>query len=320
MCSCSDDSSNHIFKSRLLSVSLSSLKSYSYPLRNFTSYLKQWSFLISEASISGFLMKMVNEKSTVGSVNLFFNAITFFKSFYELSFEITRQIRDLKKFALMTLEEKRMIRDSFGETEISVLWDRFFNNFHDRSLTEFRTFVMIVILHTTFCRFACLQNVKISNLYYDKDYFKIFVPFSKTDISGKGEYVFVPNRDSSKNPHKLLSLYLHFMNFEKNDFYLFPPLEWKKPEKKWLPSFNRQLSYSAAYGSFKNLLNNMNIEGNFGLHSMRIGAATDAYSNQVSMDVIDRQGRWKCPKSKYRYIKKSDDGIIFELKKTSNYD
>ena len=67
---------------------------------------------------------------------------------------------------------------------------------------------------------------------YGKDYFEIFVPFSKTDISGKGEYVFVPNRDSSKNPHKLLSLYLHFMNFEQNDFYLFPPLELEKAREK----------------------------------------------------------------------------------------
>jgi len=41
----------------------------------------------------------------------------------------------------------------------------------------------------------------------------------------------------------------------------------------------------------------------FGLHSPRIGGATDAFNNGVPNFVIDKQGRWKSSDTKYAYLR-----------------
>jgi len=52
---------------------------------------------------------------------------------------------------------------------------------------------------------------------------------------------------------------------------------------------------------------------------MRIGAATDAYKNGVPLDVIDKQGRWKCSQSKFTYIKRSEEEQLQHLKIAASY-
>ena len=70
----------------------------------------------------------------------------------------------------------------------------------------------------------------------------------------------------------------------------------------WEPKVGKPLSYSACYRQFKQLLLSVGIDPtSLALHSPRIGAATDAFRNKVPNRLIDRQGRWKCKSSKYRY-------------------
>jgi hypothetical protein len=52
---------------------------------------------------------------------------------------------------------------------------------------------------------------------------------------------------------------------------------------------------------------------NFGLHSPRIGAATDAFFHKVPDHVIDQRGRWKSKNSKYNYLRLNEKHMIAHL-------
>ena len=75
-----------------------------------------------------------------------------------------------------------------------------------------------------------------------------------------------------------------------------------------MPSFGRVISYSAVYVQFKKLLRLCNIDPtNIALHSPRIGGATEAFqSKKVPKRLIDRQGRWKNSKTKYKYARETN--------------
>jgi hypothetical protein len=67
---------------------------------------------------------------------------------------------------------------------------------------------------------------------------------------------------------------------------------------------HRPLGYSGAYSAFKKMLCNFGFsEKMFGLHSMRAGGTTDAFREKVPENIIDMQGRWKSPNSKFVYCR-----------------
>jgi hypothetical protein len=66
------------------------------------------------------------------------------------------------------------------------------------------------------------------------------------------------------------------------------------------------LSYVTAYTEFKKLLKSYGFDEKvFGLHSMRAGGTTDAFTCKIPPHLIDLQGRWKSDKSKYNYVRVS---------------
>jgi len=54
---------------------------------------------------------------------------------------------------------------------------------------DFRTFMMAVFQHKTFCCFSDLKNIKFEDLFHDVDLFKIHVKLSKTDQQGNGKWL-----------------------------------------------------------------------------------------------------------------------------------
>jgi hypothetical protein len=83
---------------------------------------------------------------------------------------------------------------------------------------------------------------------------------------------------------------------------------------------NKCVSYSAAYRSFKSMLKIVGLDpSKFGLHSPRIGATTDAFFNNVPNHVIDQQGRWKCPLSKFTYLRFQEKEFVSAIKHSSRY-
>ena len=318
-CCCGEGDLESIFKARVLSYSTTTWMNYASPLRQFVEFIIQENSKFSNVGILKYLMYMINNDATVDKINNFFNALKFIISFLDLKIVISKPVFDIKRFALKVCGIAKISRKVFASTEISELWNRFFEKFNDMTKAQIRTFVLIVTLHSTFCRFDCISNVKLHHIVFHEDYIKIIIPFSKTDVNGHGDCVYIPNNGNSRNPHKLLCLYLNVMDFEDENFFLFPSLEWNSTKKCWLPK-RLCLSYSAAYKSFKKLLTELKIDNtHFSLHSMRIGAATDAYKNGVPLDVIDKQGRWKCSQSKFIYIKRSEEEQLKHLKIAANY-
>ena len=83
-----------------------------------------------------------------------------------------------------------------------------------------------------------------------------------------------------------------------------------------MPSFQKTISYSAVYAQFKKLLLSCGINPqDFALHSPRVGGSTEAFLSKVPKRLIDRQGRWKNKKSKYRYARETSA----ELAKVYSY-
>ena len=72
----------------------------------------------------------------------------------------------------------------------------------------------------------------------------------------------------------------------------------------WVPKLNTPISYSTALVHLKKLVASININPKLiALHSLRVGGTTDAFRNNVKKRFIDRQGRWKCKRTKYRYAR-----------------
>jgi hypothetical protein len=93
-------------------------------------------------------------------------------------------------------------------------------------LVQLRTFVLAVIQYSSFCRFSDLAVVKLTDVIFELDYFKIVIQYSKTDQAGHGQEAYVlKSVDTVRDPHMLMCLYLQRLDtYNIDDLYLFPPL------------------------------------------------------------------------------------------------
>ena len=180
---------------------------------------------------------------------------------------------------------------------------------------QLRTFVFINFCYYTLARFDCATKIKLENVTLNYDHIKILVIGSKTDQCREGQYLYLPKK-THMCPYKLLCVYLKKFNLEKlDDPFLFPPLYWDKSLKNWAPRDAKGMSYSVAYKAFKNLLNKFQMSSSsLSLHSMRIGATTDAFDKKIPDHIIDMRGRWKNPKTKHSYVKNPVEDVVHYAK------
>ena len=84
---------------------------------------------------------------------------------------------------------------------------------------------------------------------------------------------------------------------------------------------NKAVSYPAAVKAFRTMLDFAGLDSKkFGLHSPRIGGASDAFANKVPNYVIDKQGRWKSSDTKYIYLCQKESELVNHIRKASSYD
>ena len=57
----------------------------------------------------------------------------------------------------------------------------------------------------------------------------------------------------------------------------------------------------------------------YGLHSPRIGGASDAFRNGIPHHIIDAQGRWKSTTTKFAYLRFNEKNFVNEIRKSSSY-
>jgi hypothetical protein len=68
------------------------------------------------------------------------------------------------------------VKSAFGEEEVRILWDKIDSTaggIQNLSKIELRTFVMAVFQNKSFCRFSDLAVVKLDDIAYTMDYFKV---------------------------------------------------------------------------------------------------------------------------------------------------
>jgi hypothetical protein len=172
-------------------------------------------------------MAEAQKGKSFGGIQRFINALSYVYRFFLVPDIVTdTTVYEVKRFLAKVCPHVRNKKHAFGSAEVRNLWDAIDAKGGIRNLSqaELRTFVMCIVQHATFCRFNDLQHVKLGDIVFDLDYFKIKIAYSKTDQNGIGQSVFIPSIGyHQRNPHLLMCLYLHSLPDNDVNMYLFPP-------------------------------------------------------------------------------------------------
>jgi hypothetical protein len=239
--------------------------------------------------------------TTVTVINSIVDAYSFVMKFFGMmSVAEHRAFHDILKFVDKVGKRNFNKKCAYGKKEILETYHcyvRKFGDFENWPLLESRTFILAIVQTVTFCRYSEIQNVEIADIIFDPDYIKMLIKKSKTDQQSRCEYVNIPkSKNSPVDCHMLLCLYMHKLNFNNvaSNAKLFSSLKWNNRKKIYEPEFTKCLSYNVALKHFKAMLSFAGFDAkNFGLHSPRIGATTDAFFHKVLEHVINQRGRWK---------------------------
>ena len=158
-------------------------------------------------------------------------------------------------------------------------------------------------------RFDCMTKIKLTHIHFFEDGAQVFFPSSKTDQTGRGQWVFLTRLPNSYFcPVLLLKAYtlrLQFEAFSAGSFpfrgFLFPGLRRVRGHTRLTGlAFSRQ----GATKAFRDLLSELGVPDPtaFTLHSGRRGGATFAAMNGCDFISLKRQGRWRSDSSPQIYI------------------
>ena len=100
-------------------------------------------------------------------------------------------------------------------------------------------------------------------------------------------------------PIKLTQNYLMFLG-SRHTGYLVPACD-----PKGNPDQNKFVPYTNCLDDLKKLLKTLNIEGRFGEHSAKRGAATQAAENGMNLETLRRFGGWKSESVPVKYVERS---------------
>ena len=141
---------------------------------------------------------------------------------------------------------------------------------------------------------------------------EIFLEVSKSDQHRDGNTIYVSRNENTKFcPVNLVERFLSLSNVtlaSNPECFLIPRLiKIKKGHKIHL---FEGISYTRAREIFKEKMEEAEIKGNFGLHSLRSGGASAAAQNNVNERLISKHGRWASDRARNSYIK---DSIEYRL-------
>ena len=277
---------------------------------------------VNRQSLTLCCVEMAKTGKSVQTIENTVKSVNFLSNFFGCRMSLSENcIKYLLKFIAKVCLKTSNAKDAFQSKDILQLYRRIIEEggLSSLSFVELRTFAMLVFSNQTLCRFSDCHVIKLTDLEYSVDFFKVKIQQSKTDQEGLGQHVILPNKSGELNPLVTFCLYLHALDINcstEKDLYIFPPMKRDKKSKKWVPKEKSRLSYSAAYSCYKNLLKKYNFDcSRFGTHSLRSGGTTDCFQSKLPSRFIDRQGRWKSKSTKYRYARDELKVFVKELKK-----
>lgn len=223
-----------LFISKVLAFSFSTWKKHTTFIKGFQDFCWHRDANPLECTptlLNVYLLQSAQNGKSFGFVTAVVDALSFVYRFFLVRDNLVDStVHTVLKFLKKVCTSVSLRKAPFGSAEIRKLWDTMdknYPNLSDVPLVELRSFVMLVIQHASFCRFSDIANVKLSDLFFELDYFKIVIRYSKTDQTGEGQTVYVPDSSTGlRSPHRLMCLFLHRVHGEGNDsIYLFPPLK-----------------------------------------------------------------------------------------------
>jgi hypothetical protein len=181
-------------------------------------------------SLNIFLLTLAQAGKSLAVIESNCNAITFCLKFFGLRDIVkTLPVEPVKSFIAKVCPRNTNLKAPFASAEVRKLWNLIeckYKNLSAVPITELRTFVLAITQYSSFCRFSDLAVVKLSDICFDIDYFKIVIQYSKTDQAGSGQNAFILRSvDCVRDPHMLMCLYLQRLDsYDVQDLYLFPPV------------------------------------------------------------------------------------------------
>ena len=304
---------NKLIQAQILRYSLNTLKNHVSNMKKYSDSCENDIFPVDKGKLHSFLVTKAEEGFTFITIEAYYKSIKFFSQFLGYEHLSDVSTKNLMFFLQKVCKKnKPPERKGFRKSDLETLYCNVSKNGGLLSLTtlEKRSFMIILFCYCTMARFNCLKEIRLDNLFFFKDYVKICIPKSKTDQTGKGQYVFLINLPKI-NVFNVFAEYIFQLRLEKyGNAYLFPSLKWDSNGKSWYPA-EKSLSYSAAYSGQKRLLKKFGFDENcFSLHSCRIGATTDSFKEGMPLHIIDKRGRWKDPTMKYVYTKETDQELV----------
>lgn len=231
------DDVDNLFRSRVLAYSLNTWKGYASSIKEFLKFCEAREldpFDCTPSILNLFMLYAAQNGKTAGFFDNFLAAWSFVARFF-LCADHTKDLTVgvMKKFTDKACKRVTNQKKPFGASEVRKIWNKIDvekGGVEKISFKDFRSFMMAVFQHKTFCRFADLQNIKLEDVLHNVDYFKIHVKFTKTDKKGEGQWLYLPKQSSSfRDAHMLMCLYIHHLELDDNvpspHMYLFPPLE-----------------------------------------------------------------------------------------------
>lgn len=174
------------------------------------------------------------------------------------------------------------------------------------TLPEMRFLLICAFGFFGFFRIEELLSVKLKDIEINETHLKIFLEKAKNDQHRDGNIIYISRLDSEFCPVKLLERFLEMARLtisEHQNTFLIPRLIKYKSGHK--PHLTLGIAYSRAREIFLEKFKDSEIDGNFGLHSLRSGGTSAAANNNVDERLISKHGRWKSDKARNSYIKDS---------------
>jgi hypothetical protein len=224
---------NELLQAKVLAYAVSTWVSHATAFQEFLKFCACRSLQpleITPQSVNIFLLVLAQNGKSVAAIDNIMNSVSFCFKFLLLEDVMANKlVAPIKIFVDKVCPRKTNLKTPFAHREVRKLWDfieRTYVNLSKVPLVILRTFVMAVIQYASFCRFSDLAVVKLSDIVFDLDYFKIVIQYSKTDQGGAGQDAYVlKSVDNHRDPHMLMCLYMQRLDsYNVDDLYLFPPL------------------------------------------------------------------------------------------------
>ncbi len=229
------DLAEEVFRARVLVFAPATWNTHAPYVRQFLAFCNERlvdPFDATPYLLNVYLLQLAQKPVTYSVILATLKALSFMYRFYNSrDFTVDPLVTDVKKFLEKVCVTKSNKKSAFGSEQIRKIWDNIdkTGGIENLSLLDLRTFVISVFQHATFCHFSDIVRVTIDDLLFDVDYFKVHINYSKTDQTGKGQFVYVPRKSSTeRSPHMLMCLYIHKIGLGHSTpgtlEYIFPPI------------------------------------------------------------------------------------------------